>query len=63
METDTTVSPVQMPLRRLPIGIREKYIYSIGLSIQISLQTIEAALDFRFDHLIVIILASGKSLL
>ena len=51
-----------MPLRRLPIGIREKYIYRVGLSIQIGLQTTEAALDFRFDHFIVIILASGKSL-
>ena len=30
--------------------------------VQISLQTTEAALDFRFDHFIVIILASGKSL-
>ena len=31
-------------------------------AIQISLQTIEAALDLRFDHFIVIILASGKRL-
>ena len=30
--------------------------------IHISLQTTEAALDFRFDNFIVIILASGKSL-
>ena len=42
------------------IGIRDKYIYRVA--IQISLQTTEAALDFRFDHFIVIILASGKSL-
>ena len=50
LETDPTVSPVQMPLwlSRLPI--------------QISLQTTEVALDFRLDHFIVIILASGKSL-
>ena len=60
LETDPTVSPVQMPLRRLPIGIRDKYIYRVA--IQISLQTTEAALDFRFDHFIVIILALGKSL-
>jgi len=59
-ETDPTVSPVQMPLHRLPIGIRDKYIYRVA--IQISLQTTEAAPDFRFDHFIVIILASGKSL-
>ena len=32
------------------------------VAIQISLQTTEAALDFRFDHFIVIILASGKRL-
>ena len=54
LETDPTVSPVpvQMPLRRLPIGIRDKYIYRVA--IEISLQTTEAALDFRFDHFIVI---------
>jgi len=56
LETDPTVSPVQMPLRRLQIGNRDKYIYRVA--IQISLQTTEAALDFRFDHFIVIILVS-----
>ena len=50
-ETDPTVLPVQMPLRRLPVGIRNKYIYRVV--VQISLQTAEAALDFRFDHFIV----------
>jgi len=60
LETGPTDSLVQMPLRRLPIGIRDKYIYRVA--IQISLHTTEAALDFRFDHFIVIILASGRSL-
>ena len=43
LETDPTVSPVpvQMPLRRLPIGIRDKYIYRV-------------AIEIRFDHFIVI---------
>ena len=41
-----------MPLRRLPIGIRDKYVYRVA--VEISLQTTEAALDFRFDHFIVI---------
>jgi len=36
-----------------------QYIHRVA--IQISLQTTEAALDFRFDHFIVITLASGKS--
>jgi len=38
----------------------KKYIYRVA--IQISLETTEAVLDFRFEHFIVIILPSDKSL-
>ena len=37
---------------RTATGIRDKYIYRVA--IEISLQTTEAAFDFRFDHFIVI---------
>jgi len=61
LETDPTVSPTTNR-HCVEWGVKLYSNQPTRVAIQITLQTTEAALDFKFDHFIVIILASGKSL-